>query len=164
MVRSRSGVQIPSRAPLKNNQPTMNKNNIIQKVQVYIFKRTMRGYEFLILKRDFKNNNIWQPVTGKVEGKESILDGAKREVFEETGIKNFARIIDLDYAFNFKNKYGNFKEHCFGFEVSSDTEEISISDEHEKYSWMNFETVMEMIYWKSNKEALKLLYNKISHK
>lgn len=132
-----------------------------KKIQVYIFKKTMRGYEFLLLKRNKEHGSIWAPVTGKVEKGESILDAAKREVKEETGISDIGRIIDPEYSFTFKDKKGDFKEHVFGFEVSPQVEEIKLSGEHQNYSWINFETALELLYWDSNKEPLKLLQQRL---
>lgn len=133
-----------------------------KKIQAYIFKKTMRGYEFLILKRNKENNGIWQPVTGKAEKGETTLETAKREIKEETGLSDFSRIIDLEYSFKFKNKHGEFEEYTFGFEVSPRIEEISLSSEHQNYSWTNGETAYELIYWDSNKKVLKLLQTKLN--
>lgn len=132
-----------------------------KKIQVYIFKKTMRGYEFLLLKRVKKYGSIWAPVTGKAEKGEEIIEAAKREVKEETGISDIGRIIDPEYSFTFKNKNGEFEEHVFGFEVSPQVEEITISEEHQNYSWVNYETALELLYWDSNKEPLKLLQQKL---
>jgi len=135
-----------------------------KKIEVYIFKKTMRGYEFLMLKRNKEHDGIWQPVTGKAEKGEKILETAKREVKEETGLKDFVRIIDLEYSFKFKNKHGEFEEYAFGFEVSPQVEEISISYEHQNYSWVNSETANELLFWDSNKEILKLINNRLNRK
>lgn len=132
------------------------------KIEAYIFKKTMRGYEFLLLKRNNEHDGIWQPVTGKAEKGEEAIETAKREIEEETGLKDFIKIIDLEYCFQFKNKHGEFKEACFGFGVSPQTEEIKISYEHQNYCWVNFETAYELLYWDSNKEVLKLLNNKLT--
>lgn len=132
-----------------------------KKIQAYIFKKTMRGYEFLLLKRDKDHGSIWQPITGKVEPHEEIFDAAKREIKEETGLSGFIKIIDLEYSFKFKDKKGEFEEYAFGFEVSPETEEIITSSEHQNYSWVNSETASELLYWDSNKQVLKLLHDKL---
>ncbi|PIR67320.1 hypothetical protein COS74_03000 [bacterium CG06_land_8_20_14_3_00_33_50] len=132
-----------------------------EKIQAYIFKKTMRGYEFLLLKRGEDRGNLWQPVTGSIEKKEDKLDAAKREIREETGLKDFSRILDLEYSFEFKNEYGEFKEWAYGFEVSSTVEEVTISDEHQKYVWVNSETAHELLHWDSNKAVLKLIEERL---
>jgi 8-oxo-dGTP pyrophosphatase MutT (NUDIX family) len=134
---------------------------MIEKVSVFIFKRTMRGYEFLILKRPESHGNIWQPITGHIEKGEKPLEAAKREVKEETGIDNISRIVDpeVSYEFTSDNKK-NYKEYLFGFEVPQTIEEITISDEHVNYSWLNAETSRQMIHWQNNKEGLDKLIEK----
>ena len=134
---------------------------MIEKVCVFIFKRTMRGYEFLLLKRPEKHGNIWQPVTGHMEKGEKPLESAKREVLEETGIKEVIRIIDPEFAYEFTSEAKkNYKEYLFGFEVPQIIEEITISDEHVNYSWLNAETSKQMLYWPNNKQSLDKLIEK----
>jgi len=134
---------------------------MIEKVCVFIFKRTMRGYEFLLLKRPEKLGNIWQPVTGHIEKDEKPLESAKREVLEETGIKEITRIIDPEFAYEFSSKAKkDYKEYVFGFEVPQTIEEISISNEHVNYSWLNADTSKQMLYWTNNKLALDKIIEK----
>jgi len=137
---------------------------IIGKVCVFIFKRTARGYEFLILRRSEKYGlDIWQPVTGHLEKNENFLEAAKREVLEETGISQFIRSIDPDIVINFSNSESNkkYKEKVYGFEVSPDIEEVQLSDEHRSFSWVNCETARALLYWDNNKESLKAICDRI---
>ena len=54
-----------------------------------MFRRRGTRVEFLTLRRAKGRTlpQVWQPVTGKLKRGEAALDGARREVLEETGLK-----------------------------------------------------------------------------
>jgi 8-oxo-dGTP pyrophosphatase MutT (NUDIX family) len=58
-------------------------------IEVYLFRRRGRGVEFLTLRRAGHKAfpHVWQPVTGKLKRGEGTLEGAQREVLEETGLE-----------------------------------------------------------------------------
>jgi len=58
-------------------------------VEVYVFRRVGRRVEFLCLRRVPGRYlpGIWQPITGKRRRRETSLATARREVFEETGLR-----------------------------------------------------------------------------
>jgi dATP pyrophosphohydrolase len=58
-------------------------------VEVYVFRRRARRVEFLCLKRAAGRvlPGAWQPVTGKLERRESAVRAAARELREETGLE-----------------------------------------------------------------------------
>ncbi len=58
-------------------------------VEVYVFRRRARRVEFLALRRVPRGSlpGIWQPVTGRLRRGERALEGARREVREETGLE-----------------------------------------------------------------------------
>ena len=92
-------------------------------VQVFVFTRNPK-FSVLILKRIPERNDHWQPISGGIEKGEEALDTIRREVYEETGIKDFMRIIDLEYSFIFKtrwhNKLAKMKEHCYAVEIEEE--------------------------------------------
>jgi 8-oxo-dGTP pyrophosphatase MutT (NUDIX family) len=53
-------------------------------VLVYCYRRNACGFEYLILRRTPKYGAFWQGVTGAPEVGESLLEGAMRELREET--------------------------------------------------------------------------------
>lgn len=124
-----------------------------------IFRKTKQSYEYLLLKRIASRGGFWQPVSGRVEKNETPLVAAKREVAEETGIKNIKRTIKNFYNFQLENELDK-KSYCFGFEVNSKTEvklDINIYPEHDEIKWCNFEQAIKLLIWPHNKEALKIL-------
>jgi dATP pyrophosphohydrolase len=62
---------------------------LADRVEVYLFRRRHRKVEFLTLRRSGGRAlpHVWQPVTGKLLRGEHPVDGARREVLEETGLE-----------------------------------------------------------------------------
>ena len=62
---------------------------LADQVEVYMFRRRGRRVEFLVLRRSASVAlpQVWQPVTGGLKRGERAVDGARREVLEETGLK-----------------------------------------------------------------------------
>ena len=129
-------------------------------VQGILFRKINGKIQYLLLKRI--KEGFWQPVTGGIEEGETKIGALKREVREETGIKNVVRIIeDVGYYefwdfFKREARSRLIKEHVFGVEISSN-EKIVIGREHSEYRWCNFEEALKLLKWKENKEALKKL-------
>ena len=61
--------------------------NFRRPIQVCVFLVTAKGddWEYLLLRRVPKLGAFWQGVTGAPEVGETLLQGAEREVLEETG-------------------------------------------------------------------------------
>jgi dATP pyrophosphohydrolase len=133
-------------------------------VQVVIFAETECGREFLLLKRVASHGGFWQSVTGSLEGEETHVEAAIREVGEETGITARAEdLIDLmlvntfEIAPQWRAKYApgvtHNEEVCFALKV--DKCEVRIdSVEHDAWAWIDYDTAMGMLHWESNKCAL----------
>jgi len=65
--------------------------------QVLVFpyrRRSESEFEYALLKR--WDSGYWQAVAGGGEDNESILDAAKRETHEETGISQDSFFLQLD--------------------------------------------------------------------
>lgn len=136
--------------------------DIKEKVEVIVFRNLNKEREFLVLKRREEKGGAWQPVTGGVEKKEDVLDAAKRELEEETGIKEYIRIIDKVHFFKYKNEDRVvLDEYVFGVEVSPNVK-VKISGEHVDIKWCSFDEAVSLLKHEDNKMAFKKL-NSLLH-
>jgi dihydroneopterin triphosphate diphosphatase len=123
--------------------------------------------QVLIMERADKAG-FWQSVTGSVEGEETPIEAAIREVFEETSLN--ARQYNLQdwHASNVYEIYPHWchryapdvvenTEHLFGLELP---EKLSIKlapDEHVGYEWVDWREAAERVFSWTNVDALKRL-------
>ena len=136
-------------------------------IQVVIFAESLRGREFLLLKRVAGFGGYWQSVTGSLEEGERHAEAAVREVFEETGIvAREDELIDLslintfEIAPQYRAKYApgvtHNEEVCFALKVDK-CEVRPDPTEHDEYAWADYETAFDMLYWDSSKLAFAAL-------
>jgi len=91
-----------------------------------------------------------------LEERETRTEALRREIKEETGIKNLIRVIEDLCYFEFSNPNLN-QEYVHGVEVSS-TEDVMLDGrEHSEYRWCGIKDALQLLYWKENKEALEKL-------
>ncbi|MEI6849653.1 MAG: NUDIX domain-containing protein [archaeon] len=125
-------------------------------LQIIVFRKIKDNYEFLLLKRIPKRGGFWQTLSGRLE-KEEPLEGAKRELKEETGITETKRTIKLS---DYPNGQEAFTEYALAFEVSPKTEinlNQNIYPEHDELKWLNINEAIELAQWPQYKKALKEL-------
>jgi len=106
---------------------------------------------FLLLKRSQNRGGFWQPVSGGVEKFEQPIQSVKREIFEETGIKDIIRIVDLDISYDYEciknNVKMRMKDICYGVELDK-IEPVKLSEEHSMFKWCKKEEVENYLNWK----------------
>ena len=115
--------------------------------------------EFLLIQHPAKSNGDeghWDFPKGHVEGSETELETAKRELTEETGIVNF-RLFDgfrhrIEYNFQ-KGSEIILKEVTF-FLAESDTKEVVLSSEHQNFVWLNYDLAHNKLTYANAKEVL----------
>jgi dihydroneopterin triphosphate diphosphatase len=127
-------------------------------VEIIVYKIVGNEIFFLLLKRNEQKGGFWQPVTGGVEEGESLVQAVNRELWEETDIIDYLRLVEDVYFFEFSAEgYGPLKEYVFGIEISVNTK-VKISPEHTEMKWCSLGEVMESLKYESNKVAFKKLY------
>lgn len=104
----------------------------------------------LLCARADKEHDCWQFPQGGIEHNEAVIDAAKRELFEETGIKNIKLIKEMpfsviyDFPDNYKNPYNaNYdgqEQFWVMFEFLGNDNEIKFDIdpkciEFKKYRW-----------------------------
>lgn len=126
-------------------------------VEVIVFKIVDGKILFLLLKRTEQRGRFWQPVTGGVHDGESLTDAVKRELLEETGIKDFVRIYNDIHSFEFNiEKYGTLKEYVFGVRIA-DNIDAKLSSEHTEMKWCSLDEALNLLKYDSNKIGFKRL-------
>ena len=115
--------------------------------------------EFLLIQHPTKSNGDeghWDFPKGHVEGNETELETAKRELIEETGIVEF-RIFNgfrhrIEYSFSKDNRIVS-KEVIF-FLAESNIKDVKLSSEHQNFIWLNFNLAYSKLTYTNAKEVL----------
>ena len=127
---------------------------------IVIYRNTSEGAKFLFL---YRGKGYWNFPKGKIEGKESTIETAFREVAEETGLERKSlKIIPgfkvYDRYFFIQDKDSISKLVIF-FLAESLTGDVKISDEHVGYVWFSFREAMRVLKHKNTKLILKKAYD-----
>ena len=98
----------------------------------------------------------WDFVKGKMEKGESPHETAIREAQEETGIEDLEFIDGLEeeikYDFQFEGELIHKK--VIFYLAKTNTEEITISHEHQNFLWLNYEESMKKITYDNARSIL----------
>jgi dATP pyrophosphohydrolase len=129
-------------------------------VACWLFRVGPAGIEILLLKRAPGRifPGIWQPVTGRLEEGERIVEGALREVREETGIDEAA--IEVLYGLDQVNIFhadhldALQAEAVFAAEVRPGIEAV-LSEEHDDQRWVLPAAASEMVLWPAYRAAIE---------
>jgi tRNA nucleotidyltransferase (CCA-adding enzyme) len=114
---------------------------------------------FLLL----KYKNYWGFAKGLIEQGESAEETAKREVMEETGLKDIQIIPKFEFKQQwFYKREGELvrKEAIFLLAriTKQETGNTRISHEHEDFCWLPYEEAIKLMKIKQNKAMLEKAY------
>jgi len=110
--------------------------------------------------------DYWDLPKGHVEKGEKLEDTVRREVEEETGLKN-VNFIDgfketIKYFFKWEGK--NILKFVTFYLVKTEVKEVKISSEHLNYQWLSYEDAIKQLEFKNAKEILKKANDFLSRK
>lgn len=129
-----------------------------------IFRKEDNDIYYLLL---HYHSGHWEFPKGHIEAKESNEDTVKREVEEETGIK------DIKIISGFKEYIKYFFRQSYGLEgearkkapwifklvvfylAQTQSKEVKLSEEHIGFVWLKFEDALKRLTYKNAKEILK---------
>ncbi len=101
--------------------------------------------------------DYWDFPKGHIEKGEKLGDTVKREIEEETGLKDIKFIEGfkrwIKYFFRWEGK--NILKFVTFYLVETKTKEIKISEEHMDYKWLPYEQALNKLTFKNAKETLK---------
>ncbi len=130
-------------------------------VEVYVFRMKDGTPEYLLLKRAANEAiypGIWQVVTGTLLEGERALDGARRELSEETGL-TIRRLWTIPGISTFFDPGSDTVHFCpmFAVEVPSTLEPV-MSSEHQMFGWFELERARGFVAWPSQRDALQTVH------
>lgn len=101
--------------------------------------------------------DYWDLPKGHIERGENELAAVKREVKEETGLKDIEFVKGfkewLKYFFKFQGK--NILKFVTFYLAETKTKEVKISSEHIGFKWLTYEEAIAKLTFKNAKEILK---------
>ena len=139
--------------------------SIISKfVEICIFKFERDRPLYLLLHRAKDEKvypNIWQCVSGGIDGKETGQEAALRELQEETGFVPEAFWI-LPYVNVFYDPAHDSinMSPVFAAQVASGSEP-KLSGEHDEYLWCGLDEALKRLTWPGQRKALRILHRYI---
>jgi len=135
----------------------------VHHVEVYVFRRRARGAEFLALRRapGRKLPGIWQPVTGKIQLLETILEAARREVREETGIspRRMWRLERTSIHLDARAR-SLVVLPLLAAEIGA-RDAVKLSKEHSEWRFVSAGTAARLYLWDSQREGLEAVRRQI---
>lgn len=123
--------------------------------------------QVLIMERADKAG-YWQSVTGSVEGDETPMQAAVREVLEETGLdalqydlQDWQVSNDYEIYPHWRHRYApgitENREHLFGLTLPAALPIQLAPDEHLRYEWVDWREAAKRVFSWTNVDALKRL-------
>jgi len=134
-------------------------------VEVCIFALDGSIPRYLLLRRSKGERvypDLWQFVTGSIEGAEQASQAALRELEEETGLQPLAFWV-VPYVSSFYDPGWDSLNlmPVFAAEVHPGSNP-RLSEEHEASGWFSFEEALAMLVWPGQKEALRILHTYVA--
>ena len=115
--------------------------------------------EFLLIQHPAKSNGAeghWDFPKGHVEGSETELETAKRELIEETGIVDFKMLDGFRHRieYNFHKPNRTVAKEVIFFLAESNTKDVELSSEHQNFVWLNNDLAYNKLTYTNAKEVL----------
>ena len=119
-----------------------------------IFRREKGNVYYLVLQYD---DNYWGFPKGRIEKGERLQDTTRREIEEETGIKDIQFINGfkktIEYFFRRKGKT-IFKTNIY-FLAETKTKEVKLSFEHIDFRWLPYEAALKILTFENSRKVLE---------
>lgn len=128
--------------------------------------------EVLLLERA-SHPGYWQSVTGSQEDDESLLETARREVLEETGIDATRHALTdwglsnrFEIFLEWRHRYApgvtHNTEHVFGLMVPAPQPVTLAPGEHLAWHWLPWREAAEQCFSWSNRDAILMLPERLA--
>lgn len=141
-----------------------------QPVSVLVVIHTKAGEVLLIERAD--RAGYWQSVTGSREGSESLLETARREVLEETGLDADQHVLSDWQLHNRYEIYPHWRhrypdgvthndEYVFGLQLDAPQVVRLAEGEHVSQQWLPWQQAAELVFSPSNAAAIRQLATRL---
>lgn len=112
----------------------------------------------LILKRD----KTWVFPKGKVKEGEDLIQTAKREIFEETGISVSDPIFFIGTTkYKFKKENEIYKKEVYYYLFKVETFQVNLEPSFIGYGWFYFDEGLKILTFKNDKKIFKTAIKKL---
>ena len=132
-------------------------------IEVHLFRRRAGRVEFLCLRRSrgLRLPGVWQPVTGRLRRGERALDGAAREVREETGLEP-RRWWALESVSVWFDARAN-RVHALPLLAAEvgPRERVALSREHDAHRWLGARAAGRGFLWEAQRRALEAVRREV---
>ncbi len=120
--------------------------------------------KILLLKRapEKKGGGTWGLPAGKVEPGESVLEAAKRELFEETGIEVAPYKLEFFKKTFFRDTEKLYLFHLFHSKFDAPPINIQLNHEHTEYRWLTPYEALTLTLFVSEGKIIDLILKKIA--
>ena len=109
---------------------------------------------------------IWQCVTGRLEGSERVVDGALREVEEETGLgrADIEEVFETDIInwFHEASIDAVWCEAVFAARIRPGAA-VQLSSEHDDLRWLRPDEARELVVWPAYERAIEMIEWLVGH-
>ncbi len=121
---------------------------------IIVFRRVRGKIYYLLLHYGLGH---WGFSKGHIEKGETLQETAKRELKEETGIKEVKIIPGFKewFKYFFKRKQENIFKVVTYFLGETKGEKVKISFEHTGYKWLTYKEALKQLTFKNTKDILK---------
>ena len=124
-----------------------------------------KGNEIFYLLLQYEAGH-WGFPRGLIEKGETLEETAKREIGEETGIKNLKFLPGfketIKYFFKWKGK--NILKFVTYFLAQTKEKRVSLSFEHKDFEWLPYKEALEKLTFENSKEVLKKAHRFLKQK
>ena len=119
----------------------------------FIVFRETKSREYLLLHH---GSDYWNFPKGKLESGESELDAAKRELTEETGLKDIKYKNGFEGTFDYVYNHGNrrIKKVVKMFLAQYLEGNIILSHEHLDYAWLSYDKALKNLNFSNTRRIL----------
>ena len=103
------------------------------------------------------NEGKWDVVGGRIDPEESLFEGLKREVAEESGLE-----VEIGKTITVHEKFQEIKGeqvHIIRiyFQCTTAQDEVVLSEDHDKYEWIGLSDVEDYSIMEDVKEVLRMV-------